>query len=37
LSLQKLLAAAVGQGLLHMREISAAEAPLFTNWNEPSA
>lgn len=37
LSLQKLLAAAVGQGLLHVREISAAEAPRFTNWNEPAA
>ena len=37
LSLQKLLAAAVAQGLLRGRAISAAEAPLFTNWNEPSA
>ena len=37
LSLQKLLAAAVGQGLLREREISAADAPLFTNWNEPAS
>lgn len=36
LSLQKLLAAGVAQGLLRVREISAAEAPLFTNWNEPT-
>lgn len=35
LSLQKLLAAAVTQGVLHERPIFAAEAPLFTNWNEP--
>lgn len=37
LSLQKLLTAAEAQGLLHVREIAAAEAPLFTNWNEPAA
>ena len=37
LSLQKLLAAGVEQQLLGLREISAAEAPLFTNWNEPAA
>jgi molybdopterin-guanine dinucleotide biosynthesis protein A len=37
LSLQKLLAAAIEQKLLGVREISAAEAPLFTNWNEPAA
>ena len=37
LSLQKLLNAGVAQGLLRVREISAAEAPLFTNWNEPKA
>jgi molybdopterin-guanine dinucleotide biosynthesis protein A len=36
LSLQKLLTAAVGQDLLRVREISAAEAPWFTNWNEPA-
>jgi len=36
LSLQKLLTAAVGLNLLHVREISAAEAPWFTNWNEPA-
>ncbi len=35
LSLQKLLAAGVEQGLLRVREISAGEAALFTNWNEP--
>ncbi len=35
LSLQKLLTAAVAQGLLHVREISAGEAAWFTNWNEP--
>ncbi|MEO6874212.1 MAG: molybdenum cofactor guanylyltransferase [Opitutaceae bacterium] len=35
LSLQKLLTAGVAQGLLRIREISAAEAPWFTNWNEP--
>ena len=37
LSLQKLLAAGVAQGLLRVREISADEAPLFANWNEPGA
>ncbi len=37
LSLQKLLAAAVAQSLLRVREISADEAPLFANWNEPGA
>ena len=37
LSLQKLITAAVAQGLLAGREISAAEAPWFTNWNEPAA
>lgn len=36
LSLQKLLAAGVEQKLLRERAISAAEAPLFTNWNEPA-
>lgn len=35
LSLQKLLAAAVAQQLLRVREISVVEAPLFANWNEP--
>ena len=37
LSLQKLLAAGVAQGLFQVREISAVEAPLFMNWNEPVA
>lgn len=37
LSLQKLLAAGVAQGLLQVREISAVETPMFTNWNEPVA
>ncbi len=37
LSLQKLLTAAVAQNLLRVREISAEESPLFTNWNEPAA
>ena len=37
LSLQKLLAAGVAQGLLRVREISADEAPLFAHWNEPGA
>ena len=37
LSLQKILAAGVEQQLLRVREISAAEAPLFTNWNEPAS
>ena len=36
LSLQKLLAAGVERKLLREREISAAEAPQFTNWNEPA-
>ena len=36
LSLQKLITAGVEQQLLRAREISAAEAPLFTNWNEPA-
>jgi molybdopterin-guanine dinucleotide biosynthesis protein A len=36
LSLQKLLAAGVAQQLLRVREISAEEAPLFANWNEPT-
>lgn len=35
LSLQKLLAAGIGAGLLRVREITAAEGPLFANWNEP--
>jgi molybdopterin-guanine dinucleotide biosynthesis protein A len=34
-SLQRLLAAAVEQGLLRIHEIAPAEAPLFENWNEP--
>ena len=34
-SLQRLLAAAAGQGLMRVREISAAEAAWFENWNEP--
>ncbi len=37
LALQPLLAEAVRQNLLGVREISAAEAPLFANWNEPAA
>jgi molybdopterin-guanine dinucleotide biosynthesis protein A len=36
LSLQKLLAAAVAAGLLRVHEITDAERPLFTNWNEPA-
>ena len=36
LSLQQLLATAVAQGLLRVREISATESPLFENWNEPA-
>jgi molybdopterin-guanine dinucleotide biosynthesis protein A len=36
LSLQKLLTGAVTHGLLRVREISATEAPWFTNWNEPA-
>ncbi len=35
LSLQKLLTAGVAEGVLRVREISADEAPLFANWNEP--
>lgn len=34
-SLQRLLAAAVAQGLMSVHEITTAEAPLFANWNEP--
>ena len=34
LSLQRLLAAAVAQGLMRVHEITAAEAPCFENWNE---
>ena len=34
LSLQRLLAAAVAQRLMRVREISAAESPRFENWNE---
>lgn len=34
-SLQKLIAAAVAQGLMRVREIGADEAPWFENWNEP--
>ena len=37
LSLQKLLTAAEAQSLLQVRGIATAEAPLFTNWNEPAA
>jgi molybdopterin-guanine dinucleotide biosynthesis protein A len=33
-SLQRLLAAAVAQGLMRVHEIAAAEAALFENWNE---
>ena len=36
LALQPLLGEAVGLKLLGVREISAAEAPLFANWNEPA-
>jgi len=36
LSLQKLLAAGVAQGLLRVREIGDGERPFFTNWNEPA-
>jgi len=35
-SLQRLLADAAGQGLLRVREINAAEAAWFENWNEPA-
>jgi len=37
LSLQKLLATGVAQGLLRVREITPAEQPMFANWNEPGA
>lgn len=37
LSLQKLLTAAVAQGLMQVREISPEEAGWFANWNEPAA
>ena len=37
LSLQKLLARGVSEKLLAVREISAEEALLFSNWNEPAA
>ncbi len=33
-SFQSLLATAVEQGLMRVREITDAEVPLFTNWNE---
>lgn len=36
-SLQRLLRDAVAAGLIRVREITAAEAPQFTNWNEPTA
>lgn len=35
-SLQRLLAEAVAQGLLRVREINSAEAVWFENWNEPA-
>ena len=35
LSLQKLVAMGIAENLLVVREISADDAPLFTNWNEP--
>jgi molybdenum cofactor guanylyltransferase len=34
-SLQRLVATAVGEGLLRMREIKSEEEGLFANWNEP--
>jgi molybdenum cofactor guanylyltransferase len=34
-ALQPVLARGVEEGLLRVREISAGDAPLFTNWNEP--
>ena len=37
LSLQKLLARGVSENLLAVREISADDALLFSNWNEPAA
>jgi molybdopterin-guanine dinucleotide biosynthesis protein A len=36
-ALQPLVAAAVGRGLLRVREIGPSEEAWFTNWNEPSA
>ncbi|MCX6952098.1 MAG: molybdenum cofactor guanylyltransferase [Verrucomicrobia bacterium] len=36
-SLQHFIAAAVAEGKLRVREIAAADAVLFENWNEPSA
>ena len=35
-SLQRLLATAVTQGLMRVRQIDETDAPLFENWNEPS-
>ena len=35
-SLQRLLAAAVAQGMMRVRDITAAEAAMFENWNEPA-
>ncbi len=35
-SLQRLLAEAVAQGLLGVREINSAEVAWFENWNEPA-
>ncbi|MSU71890.1 MAG: molybdenum cofactor guanylyltransferase [Opitutus sp.] len=34
-SLQRLLAAAVAQGLMRLHEITSVDVPLFENWNEP--
>ena len=36
-SLQRMIAGAVEQGLLRVREIDEAHAPLFENWNEPAS
>lgn len=36
-SLQRLIAGAVKDGLMRVRELGAAEEGLFTNWNEPPA
>lgn len=36
LALQKLIGTGITRGLLRSREISAAEAPMFENWNEPT-
>jgi len=36
-SFQRLLARAVAAGVMRPREITAGEAPLFDNWNEPRA